>query len=242
MPRTTRPLGSRFRTEALLVRKVPFGDADVMVTFFTEARGIVPAVARAARRSARRFPALEPMHLLRVGLEERAGADLSMLSEAVLSRPRLGLTADLDKLEAAGQALRWVRRALPPYTPEPDLWREINGLLDDLDQAPALPETSPPRARLAGTGLRLLSSVGWGLDLERCVRCGRPCEPGASACVDPALGGLVCRACGGARIALREGRLARLQRAILGDNGALDLEDATVAIDLVNAALDAHTS
>lgn len=239
MPRTARPLGSRLRTDALLVRKVPFGDADVMVTFFTEARGILSAVARSARRSARRFPALEPMHLLRVGLEERAGAELGVLSEAALSRPRLGLTADLDKLDAAGQALRWLRRALPPHTPEPALWAEINALLDDLDQ----PGTSPPpRARLAAMGLRLLSMIGWGLDLERCVRCGKICDLSASACIDAAAGGLVCRACGGARIALRDGRRARLQRAIQGDDGALDLEDAAVAIDLVNAALDAHTS
>jgi DNA repair protein RecO (recombination protein O) len=239
MPRTARPLGSRLRTDALLVRKVPFGDADVMVTFFTEARGILSAIARSARRSARRFPALEPMHLLRVGLEERPGEELAVLSEAALSRPRLGLTADLDKLDAAGQALRWVRRALPPHTPEPELWVEINALLDDLDQ----PTTSPPpRARLAAMGLRLLSTIGWGLDLERCVRCGKPCDPSASACVDAAVGGLVCRACGGARITLRDGRRARLQRALQGDNGALDLDDATVAIDLVTAALDAHTS
>jgi DNA repair protein RecO (recombination protein O) len=241
MPRATRPLGSHLRTEALLVRKVPFGDADVMVTFFTEARGLLSAVARAARRSARRFPALEPMHLLRVSLEERSGADVGMLSEAVLCQPRLGLTADLDKLEAAGQALRWVRRALPPHTPEPDLWREINALLDELDQASS--SAAPlPRALLAAMGLRLLALVGWGLDLKRCVRCGRPCDPSVSACIDAASGGLVCRSCGGARIVLPEGRLARLRRAIHGDSGALDPEAATVAIDLVNAALDAHTS
>lgn len=238
MPRTSRALGSRLSTEALLVRKVPFGDADVMATLFTEARGIVSAVARSARRSAKRFPALEPMHLLRVSLDERAGADLAVLVEASLARPRLGLTADLDKLDAAGRALRWVRRALLPHTPEPVLWQEINALLDSLDAAEPSP---PPAARVAAMGLRLLISVGWGLDLTRCVRCGKPCDPTASACVDAAAGGLVCRACGGARVALRDGRRARLLLALHGEEGALDPEDAAVAIELVDAALDAHT-
>ena len=36
---------TRLRTEALLVRSAPFSDADVVVTFFTEARGIISAVA-----------------------------------------------------------------------------------------------------------------------------------------------------------------------------------------------------
>jgi len=82
----------RVRSDALLVRHAPFGDADAMVTFFTEERGLLSAVARSARRSARRFPALEPMHLLRVGLEERPGADAMTLVESTIVRPRLGLT------------------------------------------------------------------------------------------------------------------------------------------------------
>lgn len=238
MPRTSRALGSRLRTEALLVRKVPFGDADVMVTLFTEARGLVSAVARSARRSARRFPALEPMHLLRVSLDERASAELASLTEATLLHPRLGLTGDLDKLEAAGQALRWVRRALSPHTPEPALFQEVNAMLDDLDTGGS---GKAPRARLAALGLYLLASVGWGLDLERCVGCGRDCAEGASAYVDAARGGLVCRACGGARIALREGRRGRLLAAARGAYAALQPEDATTAIELVDQALEAHT-
>src|SRR5262249_10170235 len=102
------------------------------------------------------------------------------------------------------------------------------------------PTMTPPEARVAAMGLRLLALVGWGLDLTRCVRCGRPCEPGASACVDATAGGLVCRACGGARISLREERRIRLLAALQGDDEALDVEDATIAVALVDAALDAH--
>jgi DNA repair protein RecO (recombination protein O) len=246
MPRSGRPIRTRIQTEALLVRKAPFGDADVMVTLFTEARGIVSAVARSALRSTKRFPSLEPMHLLRVGLEERSGQDLAVLTEASLVRPRLALTSDLDRLEAAGRALRWVRRAAPPHTPEPELWAEVNALLDALDAplGPAAAGDPPPVVRVAGMGLRMLASIGWALDFERCVRCGRPCDPGASAYVDAAEGGLVCRSCGGsvARVLLRDGRRERFLRAAQGDDAALDAGDARVAMDLVDAALEAHST
>jgi DNA repair protein RecO (recombination protein O) len=236
-----RALRTRIRTEALLVRKAPFGDADAIVTFFTEERGMVSAVARSALKSSKRFPSLEPMHLLRVGLEERSGAELGVLAEASISRTRLGLTADLACLEAAGHALRWVRRAAPPLTPEPALWAVINGFLDDLDVSVGAPDEGPaPTARLAGFGLRLLAAIGWGLDLERCVRCGRSCDGAASAFVDPAEGGLVCRACGGARLLLREGRRARFLAATQGDDAALQGDDPTAAIELVEATLVAH--
>ncbi len=162
MPRSSRPRTERLRSDALLVRNAPFGDADALVTLFTEAKGIVSAVARSARRSARRFPALEPMHLLRVSLDERPGSDMAVLLESSIARPRLTLVGSLERLEAAGQALRWVRRAAPPHTPEPALWEEINTLLDRLDA----PEAGPsPAARVAAMGLRMLAAVGWGMDL-----------------------------------------------------------------------------
>jgi DNA repair protein RecO (recombination protein O) len=238
MPRSSRPRTERLRSDALLVRSAPFGDADAMVTLFTEAKGVVSAVARSARRSARRFPVLEPMHLLRVGLEERPGGDVGMLVESAIVRPRLGVVRSLERLEAAGRALRWVRRAAPPHTPEPALWREINALLDQLD-APEV-ETSP-EALVAGMGLRLLVAVGWGLDLARCVRCGRACEPGASAYLDPGEGGLVCRACGGARLLVRGEARERLLAASRGDDAALGPDEVRLALEIVDAALAAHT-
>jgi DNA repair protein RecO (recombination protein O) len=222
------------------VRKAPFGDADAIVTFFTEERGILSVLARGALKSSKRFPSLEPMHLLHVGLDERAGAELGVLAEAAIARTRLVLTGNLARLEAAGQALRWVRRAAPPNTPEPALWAVINAFLDDLD---LVGDDPTPTARLAGLGFRLLGAIGWGLDLERCVHCGRDCGGSASAFVDAAAGGLVCRACGGGRLLLRDGRRARFLASTMGDDGALrDHADATAAIELIEATLAAHTT
>ena len=240
--RSLRPRTERIRSDALLVRNAPFGEADVMVTLFTEAKGIVSAVARSARRSARRFAALEPMHLLRVGLEDRPGGDTAMLVESAIARPRLVLVGSLERLEAAGLALRWVRRASPPHTPEPALWAEINALLDRLDA----PETGPsPSACVAGMGLRMLAAVGWGLDLSRCVRCGRACEPGASAYLDAGEGGLICRGCGGGQgvggsLLLRGERRERLIAASQGDDSALGPDEVRAALEIVEAALAAH--
>lgn len=234
----------RFSSEALLVRRVPFADADILATFFTETRGLVGTVARSARRSTRRFASLEPMHGLVVTIDQRAGDELGTLVEASLVRPRQTLTANLDRLDAAGRALRWVRRAAPPHTPEPALWRVISVLLDALDTPrvrddPSKVEPSPD-ARLAATGLSLLVAVGWGLDFERCVRCGRLAGPDVAACLGAADGGLVCRACGGAGLVLRPERRARFSAASAGNVEALDDTDVRIALDLVETALTVH--
>lgn len=230
----------RFESDALLVRRVPMGEADLVVTFFTETRGVWAAIARSARKSTKRFASLEPMHLLRVAIDERPGAELGTLVDASLVRPRLGLSAKLELLEAAGHALRWVRKAAPPHEPEPELWLVLNELLDALETAEAIDADR----HLAAMGMRALSALGWGLDLSRCVRCGRDCAPGASAYVDPAQGGLCCRACGGGPILLRADRRARLLALEAGDanEGELQRDDARAVIELVEAAIAAHVA
>lgn len=235
--RGVRAKAERIRSEALLVRKVAFGDADLVVTLLTEQRGLVSAVARSGRRSTKRFASIEPMHLLDATFEVRPSVELATLIEVTIARPRVRLTSDLARLEAGGRALRWVRRAAPPLTPEPAVWREINDLLDALDT----PEDAiSPAARLAATGLRLLAAIGWGLNFERCVRCGKPCDESASACIDTTAGGLVCRTCGGARTVLRADRRAHLAAAAAGAEGVLDPGDVLAALALVDEALAAH--
>lgn len=221
------------------MRKVPYGEADLILTFFTEVRGVVTAAARAARKSVKRFGAIEPLHLLRITVEERPGAELGHLLEAQLQKPRLGLLAELHRIDAASTALQWVRRASPHRVAEPALWQDINLLLDDLESAA---DAAAGRAHLAAMGLRLLQGAGWGLELASCVRCGRACEESATACLDAAQGGLVCRACGGARLVLRPARRRALQAALEGDPAALSEEDASCAIELVSEALKAHAA
>jgi DNA repair protein RecO (recombination protein O) len=224
------------RTHALLLKRVGYGEADLVLTLLTETLGRVSALARGARKSSRRFGgALEPMHTLRIDFDERAGAELGTLRDATLERVRARLTANLDRLDAAGRALGWVRRAAPPSRPEPDVWLVLVELLDRLDAEGPV----DARKELAESGLRLLSAFGWGIELERCVGCGKPCEPARSAMLDPVRGGLVCRSCGGARLVLA-GRLR--QRLALAGRGqpALEAGDVTVTLELVEAALAAH--
>jgi DNA repair protein RecO (recombination protein O) len=229
---------SAHTTRALLLKRVEYGDSDLVLTLFTEKVGRVSALARAARRSQRRFGgALEPLHTLEVRFEDRPRNELSVLREARILTPRPGLTQSLERLRAAGRALGWIREAAPAHTPEPELFMMLETLLDELGAK----DGGDENRALAASGLRMLTLLGWGLDLERCVRCGKPCPEGAPALVDPARGGLVCRSCGGARKRLDPATRERLGRAVLtGEPRALAPGDADLALELVEAVLKAH--
>lgn len=229
---------TRIVTDALVVRVVAYGEADAIVTYFTEQLGKVAALGRGARNSKRRLAgALEPMHTHRITIDERPGAELATLVESEVVRPRLRLASNLDGLEAAGQALRWIRAGSPSRTREPEVWDELSGLLNCLDEAG---EGEPVRRHLAETGLRLLAAFGYGLDFDACVRCAKRREAERAGYVGASFGGVVCRACGGASRKLDGAMLARLSGAAAGREGCLLPEDAMVALELVEEALAAH--
>lgn len=187
----------RVESPALLVRSVAYREADLIATFFTETEGKISALVRGGRRSTKRFGgALEPIHGLAITFDERS-SELGLLGEARVVTPRHGIVSNLDAMEAAGHALRWVRYLCPPKTPEPAVWAELSGLFDALDRAPT--DARAHAYRLCAFGLRLLGAMGYALDFERCTRCGKACPEARPAFVDAALGGLVCTSCGGAR-------------------------------------------
>jgi DNA repair protein RecO (recombination protein O) len=222
-------------SDALVVRTVAYGEADVITTLLTETDGKLSALMRGGRKSKRRASGgLEPFHTVRVRLDDRGG-DLVTLRDAQVVRARTGITGSLDALEAGGLLLRWLRHLSPPRHPEPAAWVTTTALLDALDACPA-----SPRTRLAVAALRLLADVGYGLELERCVTCGRPCPETRSAYVDPARGGIVCQSCGGARTVLRPKNRRLAIAAQRGEDPVLSHEEAEEILALVDAAMAAH--
>jgi DNA repair protein RecO (recombination protein O) len=90
-------------------------------------------------------------------------------------------------------------------------------------------------------GLRLLAAVGWGLDLERCVRCGKGCPAGRAGRVDPARGGLVCSSCGGARVPISGALRDKAIAAQRGDEAVpLTPAEADALLSIVDGAMAAH--
>lgn len=196
-------------------------------------------MVRGARRSTKRFGgALEPLHELVLVLKDK-GKELCVLEEAKIGRARQGLTSDLDAMEAAGRALRWVRHLCPARTPEPAAWASLASLLDLLD---ARPTAAVIQRHLAVFGLGLLADVGYALDFERCVRCGKPCPEGRSAFIDAAGGGLVCMSCGGARRTIDADLRALARRAQAQDPDlVLTSAQASELVTIAEEAMSAHT-
>lgn len=224
----------------LILRKIEYAESDLVVQVLTDTLGQISVMARSARASKRRFSGgIEAFHGLRLQIEEPRHGELYRLRDTQIETPRYGLVGSYPALDIAGRALTWVRKTTVAHAPEPRIFLACSHLLDHLDRTPPV-SASAGEVSLCQFGLVLLTALGWALELERCVRCGRACPPDAPATLDPRQGGLVCRRCGGARHPLTAELRQRMLAMSRGEVVALEPGLASGVLDLIEAALLAH--
>jgi len=88
-----------YKTPAIILHAIPYGEADQIVTLYTLDFGKVKGIAKGAKRSRKRFGnTLETCSYVSVSFFEKETADLVRLSHCDLIRPFAGLREDIQKL------------------------------------------------------------------------------------------------------------------------------------------------
>lgn len=194
---------------AVLLRRRPYGDADLILVLLTRDRGKRTFLARSARRSVRRFGGcLESFSLIRIATGRGRGG-LDTLRETSLENAFPALRTDVRRMALASFWAETADRWLEPDAPQPELFDLFRSALTHLD-AGRIPAE---RVHLIFQ-LRFLALAGLAPDLRRCRGCRRrigdePVRPDVSA------GGFRCGACagpGGREAVLPPAVLPRLRR------------------------------
>ena len=206
-------------TPAIVLRRVAYAEADLVVTLLRSETGRVSALARGARKSSRRFAGGLGMATTgEAKLRERAGAELLILESFDAQSDRAGLGLDVSKAAHAAYAVELCDRLCPPRQAEKAVFAWLDDFLARLSSGQATAE------RLRVFELGLLRGLGIGPSLDRCVVCDRSDLGGEDVRWHPDRGGVVCRRCSG-RGDLMSGRtrqeLARLATTRLADADGL---------------------
>jgi DNA repair protein RecO (recombination protein O) len=172
-------------SEAIVLRSYPMREADLLVTFFTRTEGKLRGVARAAKKSKKRFGgALEPLTIVRVYWEERERHELTRIDSCeVLESP---LTATVDYHRAV--ALAYIGEMLDQLLPD----REANDAVFRLGTA-VLHRLRAGAIWMPLTyfDLWLVRLVGLLPELHMCIECGAGLD-GQRAYFHPLSDGLMC--------------------------------------------------
>jgi len=179
-------------TPAIVLRRVVYAEADLIVTLLGSKTGRVSALARGARKSSRRFAGGLGMAATgEARLLERAGAELMVLESFDSGEDRAGLATDIAKTAHAAYAIELCDRLCPPRQAEMTVFVWLDEFLTLLERGIATAE------RLRVFELGLLRSLGLGPSLDRCVQCNRSELGDEEVRWHPDRGGVVCRNCAG---------------------------------------------
>ncbi len=191
MPQHTRVYAS----EAIVLRRTDFGEADRILTLFTPAYGKVRAIAKGARRTTSRLAGhLEPF--TRTQLLLATGRELDVVTQAE-ARERLdALRDDVWHATGAWYIAELVDRFLEDADPHPRLYRLFARTLALLDAEAGAGGDDHTRSWLALRyfELHLLDELGYRPALHTCAGCDTPLRPEENG-YSAELGGALCPAC-----------------------------------------------
>src|SRR5579864_2357931 len=154
-------------SEGIVLRTYPFREADLLVTVFTRAEGKVTGVARAAKKSKRRFGgALEPLTFVRVYYEDREGQELARLDSCEVLESPLAFEVSYPRAVALGHVAELLDELLPDREANDDVFRLALAVLAGLRGADVwMPITY--------FELWMTRLMGYLPDLSECSVCGK---------------------------------------------------------------------
>jgi DNA repair protein RecO (recombination protein O) len=172
-------------SEAIVLRTYPYLESDLLVTLFTRAEGKLRGIARAAKRSRRRFGgALEPLTRVKLTYEDRERQELARLDSCEVLDSPLRSEISYPRAVALGHVAEMLDELLPDRENNDAVFRLTISVLAQLGGREFwLPITY--------FDLWMACLMGYLPDLSGCIVCGRVLN-GNRAFFHPLTDGLMC--------------------------------------------------
>lgn len=180
----------QFTTTALILRKIPYGESDAILTFLTKEGGRLTGFAKGEAVSQKRFGGcLDLFNQVRL-IGRKGREEMVFLSSAELVEVYPTLRSDLPKFAAACYFAEFVLFFLHEHETLISLYEVFSSFLYEFSQASSFkPHLIPLMEH------QLLSLFGYKPELSFCIRCQMELHPDKEYFFHGAKGGVVCSGC-----------------------------------------------
>ncbi|MFH1136802.1 MAG: DNA repair protein RecO [Pseudomonadota bacterium] len=180
----------RHQQRAVILGRVNYGEADLIVSFLTRDLGKISGIAKHGRKSRKRFGnVISPGALVELTFTVKTGRELVILESGELVRAFENLAQDVTLLARAGLALELTEAFCAAQDPAENIFQLLNWGLDRFDR-----HARPEEAMFLFL-LKMLQLSGFGPNVSTCPVCGKKVEPGRPGSLKCEPGGLVCDDC-----------------------------------------------
>ncbi|MFN2463066.1 MAG: DNA repair protein RecO [Candidatus Dormibacteria bacterium] len=155
-----------YTAEAVVLRKVDYGEADRILTLLTRERGKIPAIAKSVRKAKSRMAGqLDVFSHGRMLLAEGKSMDVVTQFQRITENSALG--AELRRAAVASVVVEVADKVLEDRHAAPEMFGLVVDALAHLSDRDV-----PPTAELADFLVRVLAEMGYSPAVTRCARCG----------------------------------------------------------------------
>jgi DNA repair protein RecO (recombination protein O) len=158
---------SSFSTPAIMLRRIDFGDYDLIITFFTLNKGKISVIAKSAKKSTKRFAGiLELFSVLDVVYSIGRGKGLPILQEATLKHAFSNIRSKIIKTAYASYWAELINQWMEEGQKQVRLFQLFRHVLSELD----LDHTSEEALSILFQ-IRFMTIAGLGPNLKQCSIC-----------------------------------------------------------------------
>ena len=184
------PIPRRYTTDAIVLSRFDYGEADRILTLITPGEGKIKAIAKGIRRQKSRIGgSLEPFAELQLLLAR--GRTFDIVSQVSIVSPWLRLRDDLVSFGTASYIAELVSGTLEERHASEGVYLLLKRAYEILDAGMA-------SSRVARWfEMHLADELGVRPEVDRCVECGRLLEAAERFRWMPPLGGVLCERCPG---------------------------------------------
>jgi DNA repair protein RecO (recombination protein O) len=177
-----------YEADAIVLRRLDYGEADRIVTLLTRQHGKFAAIAKGARKGRGRISSLDLFARSHMMLAK--GHNLDVVTQVDRRGDVRHICGDLRRTAYASMVAEVTDKVLEERHPVDDMFDLVVVTLDRLNR----PARSP---RLDGAWflMRMLEMLGYQPQLQHCAGCG-DALPEMQAWFSPLLGGVICKRCG----------------------------------------------
>jgi DNA repair protein RecO (recombination protein O) len=182
-----------YRTEAVVLRSIRFGEADRVLHVYTLDRGRIGAVAKGVRKTTSRFGGrLEPLTHVELMLHQ-GSSDLQTVTGASIVRSHQAARDDYYRLSMGLIGSEAMLRLFTEQEANERAFTALTRFLDVLDEAPHAAGRPALDPLVLSFQLKLLWVSGYLPHLTSCAECGA--TDATLVGYSPRAGGAVCAAC-----------------------------------------------
>jgi DNA repair protein RecO (recombination protein O) len=233
--------GRAYKTEAVVLRSLRFGEADRVLHLYTLERGRIGALAKGIRKTKSRFGArLEPLSHVELMLHQGSG-ELQTVTGVELVGSHRAAREDSYRLGVGLVGAEAMLRLFTEQERNPRAFQALTRfleLLDGLEHGAERPGLDP---LVLSFQLKLLWLSGYLPHLTSCAECGRDDE--ALVGYSASAGGAVCRGCAEGALSLSPAGIQGIEALLarpLAEAGTVGLADRSArdALAVITAAYE----